>query len=428
MGVTLRLAPPVRGILAIFRHDFFPSLGVKIRRFVFHPIGIISAAGCFSLLCGVMLNGQTFVLSGAVLLILCLGVLWPWLCVRGLSGSVSFDRERVTEGETVETRLTLRNRLPWAARGLAVRGGFPGATESETVAAIAAVPRRTMIRCRWSFTPAGRGIYPLGAAGIFSGFPFGLRESGRELPAERPLIVWPRTYPVGPIPPVSGVRTVEGNVSRGRVGSNGDVAGVRPYRRGDSPRRIHWAQSARQDRLIVCELESNARPVIQIVLDADPRAHVGSGPDSSLAWAVRIVASLAKGWLEEGAEVGLAWGAGDLSPASGSAQIRRILDALAGIPDDAGRPLAEALACPKCRGFRDGLQVIVATDRTHAHGGCGACEAENQRWVILRTAAFAADGAVASCGHCPEAWLSIDSKESIPVRLRGGWREARHGS
>ena len=52
------------------------------------------------------------------------------------------------------------------------------------------------------------------------------------------------------------------------------------------------------------------------------------------------------------------------------------------------KPLAEVLACPRCRGFRDGLQVIVTTDRAHAHQGCGACEAENQRWVVLKAGAF----------------------------------------
>jgi uncharacterized protein (DUF58 family) len=156
-----------------------------------------------------------------------------------------------------------------------------------------------------------------------------LWEAKRELAVDAPLVVWPRTFPVGPIPPVSGDRQVEGNVTRSKVGTNGDVLGLRPYRRGDLPRRIHWGQSARQDRLIVCELEANSRPMIQIVVDADPSVHVGNGPASSREWAIRLAASFAKGWLEDGAQVGLAWGGHDVAPTSGQSQACRILDALA---------------------------------------------------------------------------------------------------
>jgi uncharacterized protein (DUF58 family) len=414
-------------LLALATYDFSPRFSAKARRLVYHPLGVLLLAGGAALLCGLFLHAQGFVLCGGVLAVVALGVVWPWLSLRGIAGTVAFDRTRASEGEAVETRLTLRNRLPWPAWGLAVRGGF-GGDPSEPVAGVASAPRRRTALCRWNFVPPCRGVYPQTVPVLTTGFPFGLWDSRRVLVVETPLTVWPRTFPVGPIPPVGGDRQVEGNVSRSKVGTNGDVLGVRPYRRGDSPRRIHWGQSARHDRLVVCELQSNARPVIQIVLDTDPRVHAGTGPDSSREWAIRVAASFAKGWLEDGAQVGLAWGGHDLPPASGRAQMHAILDALAGLPAGTPQPLAEVLACPRCRGFRDGLQVIVTTDRAHAHGGCGACEAEDQRWVVLRAGAFAEPVDVAACGHCPAPWLLIDSAEAVPALLKGDWREARHGS
>jgi uncharacterized protein (DUF58 family) len=412
---------------AIATYDFSPQFSAKVRRFLYNPLGILLIAGSVSLLCGLFLHAQGFVLCGGVLAVVALGVVWPWLSLRGIVGTVAFDRVRASEGDAVEVRLTLRNRLPWPAWGLAVRGGL-GGHPSEAVAGVASTPRRRTALCRWSFAPPCRGGYPLTTPQLTTGFPFGMWDNRRALAVETPLVVWPRTFPVGPIPPVSGDHQVEGNVSRSKVGTNGDVLGVRPYRRGDSPRRIHWGQSARHDRLIVCELQSNSRPVIQIVLDADPRVHAGTGPDSSREWAIRVAASFAKGWLEDGAQVGLAWGGYDIPPASGQSQLHKILDALAGLPDGCDKPLAEVLACPRCRGFRDGLQVIVTTDRAHAHGGCGACEVEDQRWVVLKAGAFADTVDVATCGHCPTPWLLIESVESVPALLRGGWREARHGS
>lgn len=425
------LAPSWSGLCrwlhAIATYDFLPRFSAQVRRFLYNPLGVLLAAGASSLLCGLLLQPQVFVLSGGILAVLAFGVLWPWLSLRGLSGSVAFDRTRASEGEAVEVCLILRNLLPWSAWALAVRAGF-GGPPAEVVAGVVAVPRWRTVRCRWSFVPPCRGVYPLSAPQLTTGFPFGMWDNRRSLAVETRLVVWPRTFPVGPIPPVSGDHQVEGNVSRSKVGANGDVLGVRPYRRGDSPRRIHWGQSARHDRLIVCELESNCRPLIQLVLDADPQVHVGTGPDSSREWAIRIVASFAKGWLEDGAQVGLAWGGHDIPPASGRAQVHLILDALAALPDAGAKPLADVLACPHCRGFRDGLQVIVTTDRALVRDGCGARQAENQRWVVLNTRGLAGSVDEADVRHGPTPWLWIESAQAVSVLLKGGWREARHGS
>jgi uncharacterized protein (DUF58 family) len=411
--------------------DVFPDFSARVRRLLYNPLGVLVLAALAALLCGLFLHPQGFVLGGGVGAVVVLGILWPWLSLRGLSGVLSFDRPRAVEGDKVEVCLTLKNRLPWSALGLVVRGRFAPQGEA-VVASIASAPRRRSARCRWSFVPACRGLYPLACPRLATGFPFGLWENSRPLHVEKSLVVWPRTFAVGPVPSVSGDQQVEGNVARNKVGFSGDVLGVRPYRRGDSPRRIHWPQSARHDRLIVCEVQSNTRPVIQLVLDADPRFHAGEGPDSSREWAVRIAASLAKGWLEAGAQVGAAWAGEVFPPASGQTQLHRLLDGLAGLPDDPGLALADVLRTPACRGFRDGLQVIVATDAALADPGtAGVPAADVQRWVVLRTAAFAAE-AGSSPGPLPallvRPWLVIESVDRIPALLRGGWQEARHGT
>lgn len=420
-----------RWLRALATHDFFPGFSARIRRILYNPFGILLLAAGAAMLCGLFLHTQGFILCGGVLSVVALGVIWPWLTVRGLSGKIVFEQLRASEGVAVEVRLNILNRLPWAAWGLAVRRGFDQGSDT-AVAGVASTPGWREAMCRWAFTPLRRGIYPLVQPRLSSGFPFGLWEVSRPLAVGTPLVVWPRTFPVGPVPPVRGDLQVEGNVSRNKVGSTGDVLGVRPYRRGDSPRRIHWGQSAKHDRLIVCELQSNAKPVIQIVLDADPRIHSGSGANSSREWAIRIAASLAKGWLEDGAQVGLAWGNYDIPPSSGNSQAHKILDALASLPDTVDKPLTEVLACPRCRGFRDGLQIIVTTDRAHIHTGCSTCFSEDQHWVILTAAAFAdkVDAATHLCEEHkqPKPWLRIDSPAEIPALLRTGWREARHGS
>ena len=219
---------------------------------------------------------------------------------------------------------------------------------------------------------------------------------------------------------------MEGQVSRGKVGSHGDVMGVRPYRRGDSPRRIHWGQSAKHDRLIVCELQTNARPLVQVVLDADPANHAGDGADSSFEWAIRVAASLACGWLDEGAEVGFACAGVELPAAAGSLHKKRILDALA-LAVKVPKELNDILACPLCRGFRDGLQVVVTTSKGYQAAHCAPCERANRRWALLSLEGFG--GSTRNGSTKPgDAWLWFCGPNHVPGLLLDGWSEARHGS
>ena len=431
-SVLARLGGSLR---AVATYDFFPEFSAKVRRLLYNPLGVLALAALAAarvrsvparagLRAGRRRDGRRS----------CSGVAWPWLSLRGLRGSIAFEQVAGLRGRPgARSCLTLRNRLPWSA------WGWPCATASTEDPDD---ERRTCSRRqhRLGAGPAN-GPLPLGlraglpgrlpAAGAPPGHRLSVRPVGEHPPlvVERPLLVWPRTFPVGPVPLVGGEQQVEGNVSRNKVGSNGDVLGVRPYRRGDSPRRIHWGQSARHDRLIVCELQSNARPVIQLVLDADPRVHAGDGPDGSREWAIRIVASLAKGWLEAGAQVGAVWDGQVIPPASGQRQLHRLLDGLARLPDDTGT-VAGRRRWPgrRCRGFRDGLQVIVTTDLALARSRAAAAHRPTSgAGSVLRAAGFGECRDAASgppVGLPGRPWLWIDSAEHDPGaaarRLEGG--------
>lgn len=45
------------------------------------------------------------------------------------------------------------------------------------------------------------------------------------------------------------------------------VAGLREYRAGDDARRVHWRGSARRGALVVHDLDADARPAPEVVLD-----------------------------------------------------------------------------------------------------------------------------------------------------------------
>ncbi|MCS6976111.1 MAG: DUF58 domain-containing protein, partial [Gemmatales bacterium] len=140
----------------------------------------------------------------------------------------------------------------------------------------------------------------------------------------------------------------------------GDVLGVRPYRRGDPLRRIHWGQSARHDRLIICEQQATACPRVQVVVDLHPDYHAGAGPQSSREWAVRIAASFAEAALSHASLVEMVLPDVVIAYDLGTTQRRRILDALARSVGRRDRPLDWLLSQPNCQAF-GGLQLVVTT-------------------------------------------------------------------
>jgi uncharacterized protein (DUF58 family) len=427
-GASPRTQVP-RWIKDLATVDVCPDFSNKVRGLLYNPLGVLICTALVALPCGFFLHWRGFVLFGSVLSVIVLGSAWPFLTLRMIRGTISFELREATEGERVQSWLTICNRLFWPAYGLAMRGVLvcrDGTSDDRPLVGIASVAPRRTVRCGWFFTPERRGLFPHSPPRLSSGFPFGLWQSKRDLSCEAPLLVWPRTYLVGPVPTVQGDQQLEGVVSRSKVGNSGDVLGVRPYRRGDSPRRIHWAQSARHDRLIVCELQANARPVVQLVLDTDPRVHVGDGPDSSREWAIRVLASLAKGWLTAGATLGVAWDAQVIAPSSGSRHLETLLDGLAKIPETTESTLAAVLDSAPCRNFTEGLQVIVTTDRGASYAGRPSHGGNHQRWIVLRSRGFCDSFSLSSTEpSLPfRPWLLIDTPADVPVMLGGGWKES----
>jgi len=187
----------------------------------------------------------------------------------------------------VSALLTLRNRAPWGAWGVSVdcgRGNNDTGPDDDLRTGLAYAPGCCSTETTFDFIPRCRGSYPRGTPRIVCGFPFGLWSATRPLVVGTPVLVWPQTFAVGPIPDVRVGHSDEGLSNRDRAGDWGDPLGFRRYRRGDRFRHIHWTQTAQRGELMVCEVQASAAPRILIVLDSRPEVHSGRGPSSSLEW------------------------------------------------------------------------------------------------------------------------------------------------
>src|SRR5262249_33622913 len=123
-------------------------------------------------------------------------------------------------------------------------------------------------------------------------------------------------------------------------------------------------------------------------------AHAGSGPDSSREWAIRAAASLAEGWIGQGAEVEVILDGLIIAPPGGSSRARpaALLDELARLGSGGHRGLVELLADPEDWRRDRGLRVVVTTDVGLRGLGTEARQRDGDRFVVLNAGAFGAAG------------------------------------
>jgi len=353
-----------------------------------------------SALCALVVDARVSAIGAAAGSVAFIGVLWPWLSLRCLRGQLSFGAARAAEGDLVLAQLQLHNALPATVYGMVLHGLAP---ENEPATLLQPVAGRRDIVLDWEIATR-RGLYPLSEPTLSSGFPFGLWEARRLVVTQSTLLVRPRTFVTGPIPSVAGHRQHEGAVASGAVGGGGDIVGVRPFRDGDSLRRVHWAQTARCDRLIVCETQGTQLPMLEVAIDLDTRFQGGRGQDSTREWAIRIAASLCAGWCNDGAVLTLYVDKTVLGPASGARHRDAMLDALGSVPPldtpgAAGSKLADICRATVPR-QKAGLRVIVTT--------LGALAAL-QEDVEAGNAAWSAAAPVAFIGLDEGQWNGTDT-------------------
>lgn len=394
------------------------------------PIGWFAIAAAASLAIGLTLAPQGLVMFAAITAFILLGVAWPWIEMRGLTCRLRFMKGRLREEESVRVRLDVVNRWPWPVRGLAVERGFLAEADSggnPTDVALARVPGWSQSTFYWVFHPPRRGVYPAERPMLSTGFPFGIWHARREALVAGKLIVWPQTIRLDSVPPVSGRDfTVAGMLSE-QVGNEGDVLGVRPYRQGDSLRKVHWAQTARHDQLIVCERQATAGRTVRVTIDTNGKIHRGSSTQGSLEWAIRLGATLSLQFHAHNSRVECVVEGQRLIAEPGPLGIQRLLDGLARyVPGDAGRETSNRKLTPNA-GM---LSILVTTDlglecfaRNVSTGGI--------KLVVLNAAGF--DEIEGNSFHFPEtgystagAWIQIGNSEHAAADFRRQWERICH--
>lgn len=334
-----------------------------------------------SLLAG-LFTGRAFFFNLSYLLgaLLIISLIWSWTAVRWVGITRRTRTRRAQVGRNLEEVFVVTNRSILPKLWLEIRdhSNMPGHRASHIVPALG--PRASY---RWYVdTPCTvRGEFTLGPISISSGDPFGLFSSPRTLAATSRVIVYPRTVPVDHFELPMGILS-GGDAQRRRAQTiTTNAAGVREYAPGDAFNRIHWATTARRERLMVKEFEIDPMVDVWMFVDFSADSLVefpnlrrinGTGaaiptngeiPPSTEEYAVVIAASLAKHFIEAERALGFAAYVPHREihqPERGNRQLLRILQSLAVARSFTTYSLAEMLTL-ETPYFTRGTTLVVIT-------------------------------------------------------------------
>ena len=296
----------------------------------------------------------------ALCLLFVLAWAWPRAATRGMSVTRRLDPGTPTVGESYEEAFEVR-RTSWVpAPWVEVRdlGQIPGYQPGRVISV-----GNQVVRWKARGVYRRRGWMAFGPTSLRVREPFGLFESEVRLTQKTSVLVYPRVRPIPDLMTPSSVQV--GNSAS--FGSWADyppeTGGVRDYTTGDSFGRIHWALSARHQRLMSKTFEQPLTTDLWILLDLDRGVHCGEGEDSTVEYAVSLAASMASQVHSRGRQVGLI--ANDskgtiLEPHRAVRQDRLILDYLAIAQADGRTPLTQTLAWERIRRLpRRAIAVIT---------------------------------------------------------------------
>jgi uncharacterized protein (DUF58 family) len=268
--------------------------------------------------------------------------------VRANVARVFLEREverRARAGSPTTVLWRLENPTRRAALGLVVRDRFGvGSSPAAADLVFDAVPPGASAVAVTTVVVDRRGWLRYRPALVSSRFPLGLFSVTYETAAPAETLVHPREGRVSAalLARLRGATPAAGRAVARRTGID-HFHGLREWREGDDPRRIHWRTTARRGQRTFMEWRDEETRRVTVVLGASP----GRGPEADRRFerAVSVVATVARACVRARLPVRVVLGApGEPAGGAGLGDARRheaVLDALSLVrSDDERRPEA----------------------------------------------------------------------------------------
>jgi uncharacterized protein (DUF58 family) len=313
---------------------------------------------------------------------------WERYCTTGLGYRREFAQTRAFFGEEVPLTIEISNDKPLPLAWLEVEDAVPGDRMEvlpgkpgpshmpgrRLLSMLLSVRWYERVRRHYRVRCGARGVHLFGPAVLRSGDVFGFSTRELEFSQEDYLLVYPKVVTLEGLgfPP----RDPFGEVPLRRQWLFEDplrTVGVRDYRPGDSPRRLHWKATARSplQQLQVKQFEPTTTYRLHVLLNVSTAAHnwAWQGYDPEVLEAAITVAASAASWaVSHGYQVGLAANAKEyhsraalrIAPSRDPRQMMHILEALARVVPMATMP-PETLVELEGHALSFGTTIVMVT-------------------------------------------------------------------
>jgi uncharacterized protein (DUF58 family) len=310
------------------------------------------------------------------------GFLWSRISLRGVRVERSSRTQRAQVGQVFEERFEVVNDSRIFRLWLEVRNesSLPQSGGSQVITLMGGRQRRIY----WSQTLlTQRGVFPLGPTVLSSGDLFGLFPNTRTVPFQDSLLVYPLLVELREFPNPAGLLPGGEALRRRTHQVTPNASGVREYLPGDAMNRIHWASTARRNRMMVKEFELDPLAEVWIFLDGERFGQAARPSEfqkqevftfwrrqqrvqltpSTEEYGVSVAASLSRHFIRLGRAVGLVSAGRHLTlipPDRGGRQMGKLLEALALSRAEGAIPL-EGLVETQARHVPRGSTVVLVT-------------------------------------------------------------------
>lgn len=276
----------------------------------------------------------------------------------------SLKPQQVHVGDECQVRLEMANPGMFRSPVLRLADDVSFSTKSSTISfqspdlLVAPVRADDSLTVAYRLPTEERGRVIVGPLTLTVTDPLSMSARHFQLGGRAEALVYPAMDSIGPPPRLPG--SSFDAVRRSPMAQSGDeLYGLRPFQRGDDPRRIHWRSSAHHDELIVRQFEEFSHTHTTVLLDTRS-ALLGTEADSGRFEAmVSAAASICRASQHRGDQIRLTTTADfDSGYGADSAHLHKIYEHLAMVGPDIGTLMGAVERLGREHG--GGLLVAVA--------------------------------------------------------------------
>mgnify|MGYP000498166601 CR=1 FL=1 len=217
--------------------------------------------------------------TGVNLLYLILSMMLSSIVISGILSETTFHKISISRsapysvfaGERFEVTLQVHNRkalLPSFSLFVEDSPGAEPILEKTKACFALKIPSRSSQTLEYSAVIKKRGPFMFNGYRVHSGYPFNFFNKHMRLPGTSSTLVYPRLYELNHVEVLSGGERADAlRKLHLRAQGEEDFRGLKEFRHGDNPRRIHWPTSARQRKLMVKEFEKQRANRVMVILD-----------------------------------------------------------------------------------------------------------------------------------------------------------------